>query len=239
MIAFLSIQEKQNGVLGVTTVPFNDQATCQAYLEPETPINMRTLTKATTPPVTIKNFFKPKAAEDSVHCNGNSSDKEIEICSQVVQKQCNQGVLEKKDDYTYSKGDVSNGVASKKPNKEVKSVYFQTAGLKNEGLSRSGDTADRVTGDLGLTSGLPGFLSTRSQRGKASLKRTYSSQCLKTNKRQKQASILSSFVRRTDKDVENAQKKETCCPICGLRFANHTRNAEMNKHIDECLVASS
>lgn len=55
----------QNGVVVTVPVPQNPVQNTVTVIEPETPVNRKTLTKALTPPVTIKNFFKPTAKPDN------------------------------------------------------------------------------------------------------------------------------------------------------------------------------
>ena len=77
VVVFFSFifSDKQNGVLSSTEPSLRQSSKAsRAFEEAETPINQRTLTKATTPPVTIKNFFKPKTVERSPESNKSASE---------------------------------------------------------------------------------------------------------------------------------------------------------------------
>lgn len=126
-------------------------------------------------------------------------------------------------------------VAPEKNNKEVKSIYFNTKGSKREGLSQKGASASGPSKGNGIVRHLSAPCAKENLQGKLSLKRVNSDDASRTNKRQKQSSILSSFGKKTEKATDNS-KKEICCPVCGVKFASDAKNAEINKHIDGCLI---
>ena len=120
--------------------------------------------------------------------------------------------------------------------KEVKSGYFVSKESKGENFSESGTS----TSDPGRSTNVARHISTpRSKENvqlKTSVKRTNSEATSRSNKRQRQSSILSSFGKVTNKPAEKTKKKEIFCPICGVKFAKEVKNVEINDHIDGCLA---
>ncbi|XP_067055006.1 uncharacterized protein [Acropora muricata] len=57
-----------------------------------------------------------------------------------------------------------------------------------------------------------------------------------TSKQQKQSSILSSFGKGTEKSKISGKRKEIVCPVCGVQFESNSKNADINKHLDGCLI---
>ena len=51
------------------------------------------------------------------------------------------------------------------------------------------------------------------------------------NKRQKQSALKNSFQNNV-----KVKKATTNCPICRMEFESGTKNAEINIHIDQCLI---
>ena len=93
----------------------------RAYEEPETPINQRTLTKATTPPVTIKNFFKPKTVERSPESNKSASEDQ-DVKEKSGENDCNE--IENQEIENNVKNSTDEKQATTKVSKkEVKSIY--------------------------------------------------------------------------------------------------------------------
>lgn len=207
----------------------------QAYEEAEAPINPRTLTKATTPLKTIKNFFKPKVVEPTPAHDGTASDTVEEAGGEndCTKKDCGNSILNSR--CPSNKTTTSKQGVPEKNSTGVKSIYFKSKGSDHEKAAQGEASATGPTRINGLVRHLTDSLSKENSQGKASLKRANSDTASRTNKRQKQASILSSFGKKTEKLVDET-KKEICCPICGVKFANEVKNAEINKHIDGCLT---
>ena len=212
----------------------------QGYEETETPINPRTLTKATTPLVTIKNFFKPKPVEKKPEVDGSPSEtvEETRIGKSCRTEECKSDIIE--EGIGSSPCDSNSSVTNKQElpadsNNKVKSIYFKSKGLKEEWLPESGTSAAGPGRSNDLTHHLPEPRSKENLQRKTSMKRTNSEAASRSYKRQKQSSILSSFGKGTNKPADKA-KKEICCPICGVKFASEVKNAEINEHIDGCLT---
>ena len=203
----------------------------QVYEEAETPINPRTLTKATTPLVTIKNFFKPKVVEPTPAHNGTALETVEEAGGEndCAKEDCGSAIRNSR--CASNKTTTSKQGVPEKNSKGVKSIYFKSKGSDHEKAPRGEASAAGPSGINGLVR----HLSKENSQGKASLKRANSDTASRTNKRQKQSSILSSFGKKTEKLVDET-KKEIYCPVCGVKFANEVKNAEINKHIDGCLT---
>ena len=221
-----------------STEPFRQSSKAsRAYEEPETPINQRTLTKATTPPVTIKNFFKPKTVERSRESNKSASEAEQNEKQKSGKNDCNE--IENQE----IENDVENSTddkqaATKVSKKEVKSIYFRSKGRGKEELPENRGPFKGAAKCNGLVRHLSEPLSKENLQGKNSLKRTSSEASSRAIKRQKQSSILSSFGKRTDEDSQDQLKKEILCPVCGEKFASGLKNSDINEHIDNCLIKS-
>lgn len=206
----------------------------QAYEEAEAPINPRTLTKATTPLVTIKNFFKPKVVEPTPAHDVTASETVEEAGGEngCTKKDCGSAIQNNRPS---NKTTTSKQGVPEKNSKGVKSIYFKSKGSDNEKAPQGEASAAGPSRINGLMRQLTDSLSKENLQGKASLKRANSDTSSRTNKRQKQSSILSSFVKKTEKLVDET-KKEIFCPVCGVKFADEVKNAEINKHIDGCLT---
>lgn len=223
------------GLTGPSRQPI--KASSQAFEEPETPISTRTLTKATTPPVTIKNFFKPKAVEQTLDADVGTSENTAETSGEndCVKKEC--GLTNIKQEIESSARPSEKQSAAVTSKKEVKSIYFKSKGAKQEECSQRKGTAEGPSRCNGLAHHLSEPLSKTNLQGKNSLKRSGSSDAsLRSIKRQKQSSILCSFGKRTENPGLDGIKKEIFCPVCGVKFASEAKNADINKHIDGCLI---
>ena len=208
----------------------------RAYEEPETPINQRTLTKATTPPVTIKNFFKPKTVERPPESNKSASeDQDVKEksggndCNEIENQEIENNVKNSTDD---------KQATTKVSKKEVKSIYFRSKGREEEEPPENKGPFKGAAKCNGLVRHLSEPLSKEDLQGKNSLKRTSSESLSRAIKRQKQSSILSSFGKRRDKDSKDQMEKEILCPVCGEKFASGLKNSDINEHIDNCLIKS-
>ena len=230
------IQEKQNGVLGITGPSKQPAKASQAFEEPETQINFRTLTKATTPPVTIKNFFKPKTVEPKLEVEERTlADKgETSAENDCVEKDCDFNNI--KEELASSKGPTETQSVPVTNVKEVKSVYFKSKEANIHGRPQQKGTSEGPVRCNGITRHLSEPLSKENLKGKNSLKRNSSDALLRTSKRQKQSSILCSFGKGTEKSTVAVKKKEIFCPVCGVKFASEAKNVEINEHIDGCLI---
>lgn len=207
----------------------------QAYEETESPIIPRTLTKATTPLVTIKNFFKPKVVEPRPEHDETASETVEEASEEngCAKKDCSIAI--QNSPCPSNKTTTNKQGVPEKSSKGIKSIYFKSKESNNEGVPQGETSSAGPSRRNGLVRHLTDSLSKENLQGKASLKRANSDTASRTSKRQKQSSILSSFGKKTEKPVDET-KKEIYCPVCGVKFASEVRNAEINKHIDSCLT---
>ncbi|CAH3183124.1 unnamed protein product, partial [Porites lobata] len=229
-----AVIDKQNGVLSSTEPSLRQPSKAsRAFEEAETPINQRTLTKATTPPVTIKNFFKPKTVERSPESNKSASEHQ-DVKEKSGENDCNE--IENQEIENNAKNSTDDKQATTKVSKkEVKSIYFKSKGRKKEELPENKGPFKGAAMCNGLVRHLSEPLSKENLQGKNSLKRTSSEASSRAIKRQKQSSILSSFGKKSDKDSKDQMEKEILCPVCGEKFASGLKNSDINKHIDNCL----
>ena len=209
----------------------------QAFEEPETAINPRTLTKATTPPVTIRNFFKPKTVEQPLEFNeGTAEDtRETGVEHESDYKECGLETDIKKE-VERSEVPIEKQTVSGTSEKEVKSIYFKSSGAKTQERTQHKEPLEGGVRCNSITRHFTEPPSKENLKGKKSLKRNSSDLSLRTSKRQKQSSILCSFGKGTEKSNQNVQKKEIFCPVCGVKFASEAKNADINEHIDGCLA---
>ena len=221
--------------MGIAGPSRDSSKASQAYEEAEAPINPRTLTKATTPLVTIKNFFKPKVVEPTPAHDKTASETVEEAGGEndCTKKDC--GSVIENSRRPSNKTTTSKQGVPEKNSKGVKSIYFKSKVTDNEKTPQGEVSAAGPSRLNGLARHLTDSISKENLQGKASLKRANSDTASRTNKRQKQSSILSSFGKKTEKPVDET-KKEIYCPVCGVKFANEVKNAEINKHIDGCLT---
>ena len=181
----------------------------QAYEEAEAPINPRTLTKATTPLVTIKNFFKPKVVEPTPAHDVTASETVEEAGGEngCTKKDCGSAIQNNRPP---NKTTTSKQGVPEKTSKGVESIYFKSKGSDNEKAPQGEASAAGPSRINGLMRQLTDSLSKENLQGKASLKRVNSDTASRTNKRQKQSSILSSFGKKTEKLVDETKKEVYC-----------------------------
>ena len=225
--------------MGIAGASQETSKASQAYEEAEAPINARTLTKATTPLVTIKNFFKPKVVETREEVHGDASETVEEASGEngCTKIDCDSALQNSRCPSSKTNTTTNKQNVPEKSSKGVKSIYFKSKGSDNEKTPQGEASVAGSSRMNGLVRHLNDSLSKENLQGKASLKRANSDTASRTNKRQKQSSILSSFGKRTVTEKPAGEtKKEIYCPVCGVKFASEVKNAEINKHIDGCLT---
>ena len=142
----------------------------RTFEEAETPINQRTLTKATTPPVTIKNFFKPKTVERSPESNKSASEHQ-DVKEKSGENDCNE--IENQEIENNVKNSTDDKQATTKVSKkEVKSIYLK--GREKEELPENKGPFKGAAKCNGLVRHLSEPLSKENLQGKNSLQRTSS-----------------------------------------------------------------
>ena len=147
--------------------------TSVSVTEPVTPVNKKCLMKAVTPPVTIKNFFKPAKMLPSDTNRGS--------CCSIPDNQSEASCT--------TSSHSSNGVK----NKSTTSVSVKRP------LSTNSDSQSK-------------------------------------SKRAKQSSITSLFAKGNSGEGNEGANRKLECPICAKAFQSSSSNAEINKHIDTCLI---
>mgnify|MGYP007094298916 FL=1 len=210
----------------------------QAYEEQEAPVNIRTLTKATTPAVTITNFFKPKTVvkmcEGGENITTKQGERGEENDSRDQVSACMKGITV--EEVRVAEGSTKKQTASmENENVMIKSRYFKSQESKG---SKSTQQTNGIDESRRCNDSLPSHLSseTSTKDNLKSKKRSGDTAVLGTNKRQKQSSILSSFGKGTERLNISGKRKEMVCPVCGVHFASDLKNADINKHLDGCLM---
>ena len=185
--------------------------------------------------MTIKNFFKPKVVEQRPEHDENASKtvKEASEENGCSKKDCGSAI--QNSPCPSNKTSTNKQCVAEKRSEGIKSIYFKSKGSDNAKAPQGEISAAGPSRKNGLVPHLTDSLSKENLEGKASLKRAYTDTASRTNKRQKQSSILSSFGKKAEKPIEET-KKEIYCPVCGVKFATEAKNAEINKHIDGCLT---
>ena len=162
----------------VTHIHGNDSVgashvTYVSITEPVTPVNKKCFLKAITPPVTIKNFFKPAKTPASDSNEGSccsSTDNDAQV-------HCNGGTQPSDG----SKTKLKTSISMKRP--------------------RPPNTGKQPTG-----------------------------------KRVKQSSIASLFAKGKRSEGSESTTQRRQCPVCGETFQTSLSNAQINEHIDTCLI---
>jgi len=181
-----------------------------SHVEPVSPVIGRYLQKATTAPPTIRHFFKSKQPENDNTARSLESEPERNVAVD------GDGSLDKDDDVlmmTSEHEELGNKRNSLQPESGIVRTLDTTAttGIHQTlGASRSSATSN-----------------------KSSTKRSGSS-VLPAAKKPRQSSIQALF----STAARNPQKLPSVmqCPICCQTFDEAVSNADVNKHIDNCLV---
>ncbi|KAL5004376.1 hypothetical protein ScPMuIL_017832 [Solemya velum] len=189
-------------------------------LEEVGPVNPRCLRHAVTPPVTLKNFFKPLIKKET------TSLKEMNTTNQICIK-------------TGTEADLSNMKknSSKKSGNENEINYEAFCQTLSEGkrksrLSPNSDCAKVVQLCKTEDSLSSTKLSQNETANRLSKKRSAESlNSVQRNKKPKQSTLFTSFARQNSKKLE--EKK---CPVCQKIFEKDETNQTINEHIDNCLI---
>ncbi|XP_078614112.1 uncharacterized protein LOC144883439 isoform X1 [Branchiostoma floridae x Branchiostoma japonicum] len=253
-----------NGMLALpsqpTPPPLPANRATSAVIEPPCPVVRKCLSRATTPPVTIKNFFKPcstmkrttsaskvattlsdssvQAADQS---NGDATDPDQSRASQASQSSVSQA--------SQSSAIHSTGISQSEKDQSQDGESRQTkAAVPNASSTTDGDVVF-LSQDSASTQGSSfdsenKFSSSQTCKDtntieKLSIKRPLGSSSTnrpaKRQKGQKSNSLMSMFKKSTQKDEVSKLKKQTC-PICNVVMKPGTTNGELNQHIDNCLI---
>ena len=177
-----------------------------AMIENSTPVNERLLRKALSPPITIRNFFKPcaksnetktmkKMTTDTGNCQADTcNDDKTCTITESTEKRSNHGQHETP---SFKNGDTDKNTQCKR-----------TPSVSD---SKPNDKCKKAT--------------TLKRAAQENLPRKDSGKRCK-----KQGSILQSF----QNSAHSHESKR--CPICNLPLSPTLTNQEINDHMDNCLI---
>ena len=219
-------------------------------------MHAKSLKKAMTPPVTIRNFFKAVTKEDLP-----SQDKDRVTAAQGAPPKASDSKPDQSVDSKDAKGNCSGEVAANEVNEQtstshtgnsrrgsdvlacrenkqnhVKNVEKESKGKEPVRLTRAnsrvtdsnrGLKRDIVLSPDAETEASKSSKKAKIEEGKASTEKGKVSK--KPTKPAKQANLMAAFA--------NADKNKTKeCPICRKQFKATSLNKEINDHIDNCLI---
>ncbi|XP_052821363.1 protein strawberry notch homolog 1-like [Mya arenaria] len=225
--------------------------------EEVSPVSKKCLAKALNPPVTIKNFFKPKVKAESSNSRGNC-DQDEEVKEREVKEDGQAGVGEKVivSEMSYEQfldsGSDSKAVIRKPEGEtelEAHDEHHKAKATGNVTLKEEENGSENVFTQLAEHSKAQDILNpdakgegnrgfnkentpTSLSRKRALGDPTSSSQ---PRKKAKQATLFSTFEKMASKKIVEEQKEQTC-PICQKVFEKSVSNAELNNHIDNCII---
>ena len=191
-----------------------------AVEEAETPVNHRTLAKALTPPVTIRNFFKPKTSEEGPR--QQRKERTSPACDDGESKDDGIILLER-ETFASKKGITEDNSQLQLLDSKV-GVSGDVIAARN---SVTKSSSRKPTSRACRTPCTP----VTSSKGRAAVKRAGPRTGGSCSKRQKQASLVASFAKGSA-----SVKTKQVCPICQKNFPEGAGNAEINKHVDSCLI---
>ncbi len=171
------------------------------------PVKPKCLSKALTPPITIKNFFKPAVKGHDIGKKGSESES-----------------FKENGDIYHSRSECSkvNSDGEVPSDYEVQDAA-QTGAESNKDTQSEKDSLEK-----------PVLTSKCAKKGQ---KRTLNDMFSKTpaKKAKKQGNIMNLFAKqKTEKEPKD--KKSSTCPICNKEFDRGAWNTDINNHIDNCLI---
>ena len=207
------------------------------------------LSKALTPPVTIKNFFKPKVKnldeplhdsdirDSPVPCTSGKSNGTESGSDGSSDIEC----IIDEEDFVDSKHEQSARLKSKTKTKNDSSKEAKTKTKKD----RSKESKTKTKKDSSKESNSSSRTKTTcvqasansSTAEKSSKKRSASgTNCNSTPaKKAKQVNIMASFAKQKSIKEEQGSRCQSC-PVCGQTFPPNTSNKDLNEHVDNCLI---
>lgn len=232
----------------------------RAVIEDIAEVNPKTLAKALRPPVTIKNFFKPTSQPSNSRLTSKPVNSDTGTCvsdpkkdqsskhteienvkenNETAEKDNNSSSKNMKKEMSYSEFlEFHNGddkVMEKSDSAKNDSATIQSENIKsveqdmepetdivildevsNDGSSDSGTTASGVEDSSSVK---PNLTKKRKREDKS---------CSQPAKKSKQVTLKSSFAKMESKSVT--------CPICNKVFEKGISNADLNQHIDNCII---
>ena len=202
-----------------TAVP-KEREVNEVVEEAESPVNSKALSKALTPPVTIKNFFKPKSGEGVAQCDKRVST----VCNgaNIQDDECR--IVERNSSEKQISCPKAVGQSTSSESKESFQNRTRSCGAKSDSAKASSSLKSRPVGSL-------------SSKARGCLKRSSSRTEGSSSKRQKQASLIASFAKGSKgSTAAKLSAEKSLCPICSKSFPQGTGNTDINKHIDSCLI---
>lgn len=233
VLFFFLFQNNVNTQLGISPViiaTITDKPTL-AMIENSTPVNARLLRKALSPPVTIRNFFKPcskfnetkimkKMTTDTGNCQADTrNDDKTGTLTKSTEKLSNHELHEsssfKNRDTTHTDKDTTHTDDKDTTHTDDKDTTHTD---KNTECKRTPTVSDSKPNDKCKKT-------TLKRAAQENLPRKDSGKRCK-----KQGSILQSFHNST------RSHESRRCPICNSPFSPTLTNQEINDHMDNCLI---
>ncbi|KAJ8310282.1 hypothetical protein KUTeg_012147 [Tegillarca granosa] len=219
-------------------------------VEPVSPVNEKCLRRARRPPVTIKNFFKPAKQKAYTVIKSDSPPEQTKISVRDVKQDIpGEQTVKTREMSQEQSEDNKHSVkvkCTRNPNQELNGenetsekevVVLESDGsnhgsetLKEEDNKTQSEKIENNKNQSNKPDSVTGLTSIKSRKRPAT---EVSSS--KPNKRAKQATIFSSFA-KVEADNKEKVRKAASCPICGKEFDIGTSNADINSHIDNCLI---
>ncbi|KAK7104354.1 uncharacterized protein [Littorina saxatilis] len=236
----------------------------QARVEDVTPVNAKLRAKALRPPVTIKNFFKPKAGASTDDTDGLSqswASTQLQTASplpKTSQKTFTkedgrlkpaQSDLEKDGDDCVVIGKSQESKSSKESDKDVAESCSPEQSIEEtekenhsqrKTRSKKEETSEGKTEQKKETT-------KRAKKTEASDDDdddSYVPETRRGTKRKSSQMLTKAKTKQsrtaptatTKSDSKGKEEKEKRCPICDKKFDPGTWNEEINAHIDNCLI---
>lgn len=236
----------------------------QARVEDVTPVNAKLRAKALRPPVTIKNFFKPKAGASTDDTDGLSQSwastqlQTVSPLPKTSQKTFTkedgrlkpaQSDLEKEGDDCVVIGKSQESKSSKESDKDVAESCSPEQSIEEtekenhsqrKTRSKKEETSEGKTEQKKETT-------KRAKKTEASDDDdddSYVPETRRGTKRKSSQMLTKAKTKQsrtaptatTKSDSKGKEEKEKRCPICDKKFDPGTWNEEINAHIDNCLI---
>ena len=224
-----NVTKQDSGVSGVgaTNAPASP---VKAVIETVATVLPKCLSKAMRPPVTIRSFFKsstkvqkpevdikkpslfPSKLPVETNCSGESETPEKKVAE-----------MSYADFLNHQTGAES----------EIKELEAKNEkGKINPHIKTESD--EKIESNLGNDKGIE-MNRTESLPSRSRKRTNESDLSAQPIKRSKQVTLFSTFQKMSTKKVVE-EKKAVSCPICGKEFEKGISNADLNAHIDNCII---
>lgn len=207
-------------------------------MENVTPVNSKCLSKAFKPPVTIKTFFKPSSTTAQNQAVTESSNEQVSNSnpvnyeSKVPSKERHKSkeisyedFLKREDssDSNENNGEPMDQIEQGQASKKVMTSKVPIVELE--------DSNSSGTSKFDTCESRSSYFKSSSTKKRTLDERTSS----QPSKKPKQATLFSTFKKMATKKEEEELKSVTC-PICNKVFEKKISNADLNSHIDNCII---